>query len=761
MSSLDEFVALEVPSVIFKDDCGYCFETMYNENESQGHHLDICLNCFQSFCGRHKSLHAKTALQELNAHHDRWLRVQKIKRPEVEGRSEKKLKLEVIEKSDEELYESRWWLLKGSDELTNWNSCQTTSDVAKKAKQILDARSSSFAQASQSWQLEVKPCAHVRDFQLPTKEAPPKSEQACEECDLASNLWLCLHCGKLGCGRQQVGIDGNSHALAHFQEHGSHPLAVKLGSLSNSSADIYCYSCDDEVKFDNFEQWATILSHWGIDLSNKTAQEKTLIEMQVEQNMNWDFQMVDSQGHELRHLPSSKIYGCGLLNLGNSCYMNSVLQAVFNGGLTGWSLDVLADFPHTVVYPSSNLQCQLIKLRNAMKYEPERYPNGIKPTSLKSTVGGSHEEFSSQRQQDAMEFLTFFVDQLDNKIFKSMKTNPNDRIRFSLEDRIQCTRCGGVKYTAQVSEFLQLPMFETEEPLQFEQLIEKHFESEIVEFRCPKCSELTTVEKCSRFETFPDTLIINPSRIKLENWIPIKTNQELIIPGLELEDGNYLEMSNYKASKKGRDREFLLPEDKDTGFRPKEDYVNQLLEMGFTKNAATRALFSTGNDSTEAAMNWLFQHIEDSDVNEPFIVPANAPEVDPNALESLLSMGLDRNVSRKALILNKGDINASVEWVFSHPDDDGVLENPREACVDVKSYGSPDASSAKYQLKAIVCHKGNSVQSGHYVAFIKKPIDGTESWVLYNDEKIVAASDTKNYEEMRKNGYIYFFSKAV
>lgn len=54
---------------------------------------------------------------------------------------------------------------------------------------------------------------------------------AVEGCGLTSNLWLCLTCGALGCGRQQYGGGGgNGHALQHTQETG-HAVAVKLGTI--------------------------------------------------------------------------------------------------------------------------------------------------------------------------------------------------------------------------------------------------------------------------------------------------------------------------------------------------------------------------------------------------------------------------------------------------------------------------------------------------------------------------------------------------
>lgn len=49
--------------------------------------------------------------------------------------------------------------------------------------------------------------------------------------------------------------------------------------------------------------------------------------------------------------------------------------------------------------------------------------------------------------------------------------------------------------------------------------------------------------------------------------------------------------------------------------------------------------------------------------------------------------------------------------------------------------------------------------SRHYVAFIRKHIsdEGSESWVLYNDEKVVKAVDV---EGMKKFAYVYFFNRV-
>lgn len=60
----------------------------------------------------------------------------------------------------------------------------------------------------------------------------PRGLAHCTKCDLKENLWLCLTCGSLGCGRQQFGgIGGNGHGLQHFEET-KHPISVKLGTIT-------------------------------------------------------------------------------------------------------------------------------------------------------------------------------------------------------------------------------------------------------------------------------------------------------------------------------------------------------------------------------------------------------------------------------------------------------------------------------------------------------------------------------------------------
>jgi PTH2 family peptidyl-tRNA hydrolase len=46
-------------------------------------------------------------------------------------------------------------------------------------------------------------------------------------------------------------------------------------------------------------------------------------------------------------------------------------------------------------------------------------------------------------------------------------------------------------------------------------------------------------------------------------------------------------------------------------------FLDNLMEMGFPENRAKKALILTGNVSIEMAMNWLLEHIDDTEVDNP------------------------------------------------------------------------------------------------------------------------------------------------
>lgn len=79
----------------------------------------------------------------------------------------------------------------------------------------------------------------------------------------------------------------------------------------------------------------------------------------------------------------------------------------------------------------------------------------------------------------------------------------------------------------------------------------------------------------------------------------------------------------------------------------------QLEAMGFPTIRCQKALLATGNSDPEAAMNWLFEHMEDPDIDAP-IQPAagaggGAAEPAEEQIVMLSEMGFTPAQARKAL----------------------------------------------------------------------------------------------------------------
>lgn len=768
---MDDIIANigDIPNVISKDECVYCFEHYLNhlgKPDEHLHTLNVCLNCFQTVCPRHVTLHRQAAFVCQDAQHDSYLHLwkqEKAKPQDQEEQVNKKLKLEVLELNEADIFDTLWELIKydGNDEddddegkgqyevLSNSQTIETAPDFVNK---IINARSQAAMDQTHSWELTINTCDHIKNFK-PELEEQIKINLSegvkCHDCDLTNNLWLCLHCGNIGCGREQVGIEGHTHALAHYGSHATHSLAVKLGSLSPTTNDVYCYTCDDEVRFSNNNKLSELLSTlFDIDLSKiGNASERTLTELQVEQNMQWDFRMTDSQGKEFMILPNGSRYGLGLQNLGNSCYMNSILQVLFHD--SQWVEKMIDscdgyDFPRDVMFPATNLKCQWIKLYRAIKLEPELYPNGIKPMSFKRCISGQHEEFSSQRQQDAMEFFTYLMDRV---------TSVGDVTQFMLVDKLVCEQCGGVKYTEQVGNSIQvsLPEEGVHEGVSITNQMKRYFErnSEGIQFDCTRCHSTTKATKQLSMRTAPDLLVVNVMRMQIDksNWSVVKTSDPL-------EYDDKITLNGYVTTHAVD--EVVLPDDDKAAagseFTPHNDVLLQLMEMGFSENACTKALYHTGNPSEgDVAVQWLFEHVEDSDLNEALVVTEKGGDYESQAQE-MTQMGLSYAVCLKALKLNNGDMNASVEWVFSHPDDDGAMKDDTRVATQ---YGHEEIQDVEYELLDVVCHKGNSIQSGHYVEFHRD--ETNEAWILYNDDKIV---EVDSDEEIKRNGYVYVYKRV-
>lgn len=246
-------------------------------------------------------------------------------------------------------------------------------------------------------------------------------------------------------------------------------MSVKLGSITpEGTADIYCYACNDERTDPEIQAH---LAHWGIILAERQKTEKSLTEMQIEQNLKWEFSMTSEDGKDLTPLFGKGL--TGLKNLGNSCYLASILQCLYalpafkeryydNGSLP------------EVANPAEDLETQLRKIGDGLwsgRYSKpdtdvevsENTPNvphqkGIAPGMLKALIGKGHEEFSTMRQQDAFELLLHLFSNIEKRPQPAGLKDPVEDFRFVLEQRLQCNGCKKVAYRTDTQDNISVPV---------------------------------------------------------------------------------------------------------------------------------------------------------------------------------------------------------------------------------------------------------------------------------------------------------------
>ncbi|KAG1466490.1 hypothetical protein G6F56_004680 [Rhizopus delemar] len=755
--------SLTLPSAytqVHKEECTQCFDS---QDGPEG--IDVCLTCFNGGCLSTERHHALTHFQlsghSLAVNIRRIVKYQKRSEGD-ESRPQKMSKLAIDPTAEEPQYDYETLV-----RCYECNGQEASSQITSEVNAIVEAVLSSLSSAKQSevkaWEEVITPCEHTLCL---VQDEPKRLEQQdlahCAECDLNENLWLCLACGSLGCGRKQYdGSGGNNHAIEHFQKTG-HGVNVKMGTITpEGTADIYCYSCDD-ARLDN--DLATHLANWGINVSHQLKTEKSMTELQLEQNMKFDFSMTTEDGKQLE--PKFGAGYTGLKNLGNSCYMASVLQSIFNIEKFQTRYDEqLKDHAMTCTNdPASCWYCQLHKLADGllsgrysqpkMNDDNVQYQDGIAPGMFKALVGKGHEEFSTMRQQDAFEFFQYLCKTIRQKEHSS-NNDPTRLFDFMTEQRLECGQCKKVRYqrneTSGISVNVPARKLDQDgeeanyEPVDLYECLDLFTSEEILEgYDCPNCKEKTTAQRSVKFSTFPEVLVINPRRFAFINWVPQKLAISIKFPEGLIQLEKYMSQGQQPG-------EELLPEEKSSsisgGVSFNQSDIDQLMAMGFSENRCRRALVNTGHNGAEVAMNWMFEHMDDADIDDPLPIEGSAAD-EPAAdqVSMLEEMGFTAAQAKKALRETSNNAERALDWLFSHPNDNGQDENVN---ISVKQVGvaSPPFN---YQLDSFVSHKGTSVHCGHYVSHVYKK----NEWNLFNDNKVAVASVPPTGE-----AYLYFLKR--
>lgn len=278
----------------------------------------------------------------------------------------------------------------------------------------------------------------------------PGSEFKCSECDSTESVWLCITCGLLSCGRYV-----KAHGLKHKEYSKTHSVCIETKELS-----VFCYDCDEFVINDTEEKY---IEHLRTKLIQKTillekpeaeSSQVRALRPRAKRAVNSPVMGGSSpkkskqilkneaaqkkKNSEKSRSPKKRL---GLKNLGNTCFMNSVLQSLSNIEKFCSILTSLPSLEHqlntnreaksalTRLSADGIIVTEELKKVLRILRDGEDKSNAITPESLLHAIWKVVPRFRGYQQQDAHEFLRYMLDRLHTELLLLLPGKfRNDRV---------------------------------------------------------------------------------------------------------------------------------------------------------------------------------------------------------------------------------------------------------------------------------------------------------------------------------------------
>ena len=261
---------------------------------------------------------------------------------------------------------------------------------------------------------------------------------SCAVCHTTDSIWLCVTCGTLSCGRYV-----NAHGLKHKEKTKTHAVCIETKELS-----VFCYDCDEFIVNDTpdrvLENLRSLILRKNLSKDTdgsggslpgrclrprrkRTMSNSTEGSTSAASTTTTESSKKTKSSAKKDKKAKSPRKRLGLKNLGNTCFMNSVLQSLSNIEEFCNILTALPSLEHqmksskearTAIRRISDdgiiVTEELKKVLMALKESEEK--SAISPESLFQAIWKVVPRFRGYQQQDAHEFLRYMLDRLHTEL---------------------------------------------------------------------------------------------------------------------------------------------------------------------------------------------------------------------------------------------------------------------------------------------------------------------------------------------------------
>ncbi|XP_075393908.1 ubiquitin carboxyl-terminal hydrolase 29-like [Tenrec ecaudatus] len=474
--------------------------------------------------------------------------------------------------------------------------------------------------------------------------------------------------------------------------------------------------------------------------------------------------------------------GQGFPNMGNTCYMNAILQSLF--AVPSFADDLLCQGIPWEMFPLDAFilyLSQLLVLKDVCDVETKEELL----TNIKGALSLVSDIYSSNTQNDAQEFLGHCLDQLKEDMKKLKSTGQGVRetagehsepqvlaaqaasrdcacpVRANFEVELQCSlickACGAVVCKTELSNYLSISLSQEQPGVwSLQDSVDFFFRPEELEYKCAKCKygRSVVIQEVSRL---PRVLIVHLKRYLLDApELQVKDNQVVGIP-------KYLILSPHcKEDCKGPfPLDSQAPSEETQNLKVSQDRSSGALSSQEGLETDTKMESSEGSERAAGQLQPGDRMSGYEDIEQAF--PQRHGDLEachqpgPQSLTESDAFKHSEGKPMSSTGFHLQEDSPTSSRALASGETPGNKDNLETAMpqVEAKGNGAVGQPLHAYRLISAVSHLGSCTQSGHYVSDL---YDFTkQAWFTYDDLRVSQIQEDWVRGDRCQDGYIFFY----